>query len=78
MNANNLIHSTFAQPGEILNAIAINNSGTFLASGSADGIIYLYDLDSKDKLHEIEAHEGSIWSLQFTKNGMGLPIPFGM
>ena len=38
--------------------------GSFLYSGKLDGIFELWDLDTKQKLRSIKAHDDDIWTLQ--------------
>lgn len=48
--------------GESVLSLAID--GSFLYSGKIDGIIELWDLDTKQKLRVVKAHEGDIMTLQ--------------
>ncbi|KAI3324194.1 WD domain-containing protein [Xylariaceae sp. AK1471] len=44
--------------------MSISVDGSFLYSGKLDGVIELWDLDTKQKLRVIKAHEGDVMSIQ--------------
>lgn len=44
--------------------MSLSVDGSFLYSGKLDGIIELWDLDTKQKLRVIKAHKGDVMSIQ--------------
>ena len=50
-------------------SLAINNSGTLVASGSTEKVIRLWDPRSKQKLLKLRGHTDNVRSLVFSKDG---------
>lgn len=44
--------------------MSLQVDGSFLYSGKLSGVIELWDLDTQQKLRQIKAHDGNVWSLQ--------------
>lgn len=44
--------------------LSLSIDGSFLYAGKLDGIVELWDLDTKQKLRSIKAHRGDVWALQ--------------
>jgi WD40 repeat protein len=67
----NATHAPVAAFGVEVPAICTNSSITFLAVGSEDGRIRLFDpsLRSCDVLHKLDAHSGGVRSLNITHDG---------
>ncbi|RYP78757.1 hypothetical protein DL771_000424 [Monosporascus sp. 5C6A] len=49
---------------DAVSVLSLAVDGSFLYSGRQNGIFELWDLDTKQKLRSIKAHEGDIWTLQ--------------
>ncbi len=53
-------------------AVAFHPDGTRLATGDADGRVWLWDLARDEEVVRLPGHEGFIWSLAFSKGGATL------
>ena len=50
-------------------AVAFNNIGTILASGSGDGIIKFWSLETKTEIATLSEQESGVTSVAFNKTG---------
>jgi WD40 repeat protein len=58
--------------GHVLGVSTVDCSSTFLASGSFDSTIRLYDLNVTEPLHVLYGHEDSVTCVKFSVNGLNL------
>ena len=52
-----------------MRSIAFNTNGTILASGSFDGTIKLWNVETKTEIATLEGHSGYVNSVAFNTNG---------
>ena len=50
-------------------SVAVSPDGHYGLSGDADGVIFLWDLETGEALRRLEGHEGLVSSLAFTPDG---------
>ncbi len=63
--------TTLKQTKEI-NSVCISTDGKLLASGSADGVIKVYDTATWRELRSLSAHTGAVFALTFSNDGKTL------
>jgi len=57
--------SVFAEPGKLINALALSKDGNYLAAGTNEGPIYIYDITTGQKTKELDGHAGGVWAIAF-------------
>ncbi len=63
--------TTLKQTREI-NSISVSNDGKLLASGSADGVVKIYDTATWRELRSLAAHTGAVFALAFSNDSKTL------
>src|SRR5204862_215956 len=57
---------------DLLRAVAFSPDGSQVASGSANGIVRLWDPATRPALHTLEGHLDSVWAVAFSPDGSRL------
>ncbi len=57
------------QKPTILNCLALSHDNRFLAAGSNDGMVRLWDVRTGVDLREFRGHQGAVWSVAFSPQG---------
>ena len=52
--------------------VAVHPENTYVASGSRDGVVRLWDPDSGQLVHELQGHREAIYRLKFSADGQNL------
>jgi len=66
------LSATFPEPKKIVFCLAVSPKGKFLAAGSADSLVYVWDLATKKLAKTIEGHNGWVLGLSFSADGQRL------
>ncbi|XP_003739050.1 p21-activated protein kinase-interacting protein 1-like [Galendromus occidentalis] len=62
------LEQSFASPSHIASVRAVSSGGKFLASGSSDETIQLYNMRTRKEMGSLMKHSGTINALKFFKN----------
>lgn len=60
--------------GKFVMSVAYSPNGKYIASGSENGTVYIFDIEHDKLLHKIEAHSVTIRSVEFSENSEWLVI----
>ena len=64
-------HTLIAHNGWVY-SVSFSPEGQTLASGSDDGTVRLWDVNTGNLLHTLTAHRGSVYSVSFSPDGRTL------
>jgi len=55
-----------------VNSVAISPNGQYVAAGSVDAVVRIWDVSTGQLVERLRGHRASIWSVAFTPDGKGL------
>lgn len=56
----------------VYHSLAISGDGTFLAIGTEEGVIIIYDPINQQMIKNLDNHDAGVWALAFTKDNRAL------